>query len=193
METEEAATLQEDYRSILDGCKPFSLGYELFCAEIVSGNTAASSARTAGFVPRYADELLKKPEIQARIAQLLEERRRDSGVVSRVWVECQMVRIIKDAMEGIPGVPDQDGGDSPASKGVPPNRELAERALMNLSRLKGWIVERKQTVNARVSAGASASVELAAMLEDHLTNLPAAERAKIKRLAQGSGKIVDAE
>ena len=64
---------------------------------------------------------------------------------------------------------------------------------MNLSRLKGWIVERKQTVNARVSAGASASVELAAMLEDHLTNLPAAERAKIKRLAQGSGKIVDAE
>jgi hypothetical protein len=101
-----------------------------------------------------------------------------------------MVRIIKDAMEGVPANPDQDGGDS---KGVPPNRELAERALMNLSRLKGWIVERKQTLNARVSSGPGANVELAAMLEDHLVNLPAAERAKIKRLAQGSGKIVDAE
>jgi len=59
---------------------------------------------------------------------------------------------------------------------------------MDLAKLKGYIVERKLTAAAKMSFGG----DLNTMLERLLVELAPGERTRIRALARGKGKLLDA-
>jgi hypothetical protein len=80
-----------------------------------------------------------------------------------------------------------DSGGKVLVQGTPRDRALARQALMDLARLKGYIIERKLTAAAKMSLG-----DLNAMLEGALVELAPGEKARMRALARGKGKLLDA-
>ena len=157
--------------------------WEIFAAEVASGSSCVEAAVSAGYSRDYAEDLIQRPEIRARIEELSQEHQADKGVVPKIWIECQLVRIARDSMDDVPAQIDSNG--KVLVPGVPRDRVLARQALMDLARLKGYIVERKLTAAAKMSLGNVGMSELNAMLDGVLLELAPGERARIKELARG--------
>jgi len=170
----------------LEELRAFPPAWEIFCAELANGSTIVLASARAGFSESNGNKLTRRPEIVARIRELLALRRADGGLVSRMWAECQLVRIVQDSMEVHFAEYDEAGNQ--ISPFVGADRARAESAVMNLARLKGWIVERKQSMSAKVDLGQVGSQQMSAALDAALLDLAPAERARVKAIAAGGSK-----
>lgn len=72
---------------------------------------------------------------------------------------------------------------------LPRNPQLAVTAIMALGRLKGWIVEKRQGINARLDLSKLSPADLRAMLTTHLDQLDPASRAQVESIAAGGYDI----
>lgn len=159
-----------------------SIAEEMFCAEVACGTAQGVAAKIAGFTSEYSTGLLRKEKIVARIKGMLAERSASSGVMSKTWAELQFIYIIRDAIRGIPDEIDISTGVV-VSPGLPKNRELAASALMNFCKLRGWIVDRKQSLAGKVDLNAlTGTGQLEGLLDETLQTLSPEERTRIKEL-----------
>ncbi len=165
------------------------LQWETFCAELAIGTPASKAAINAGYTAAYATDLVDRPEIKARVQELVEARRTDGGVVPRIWAELVLVQIVRDSLNGTEDVIAEDGTIS--AKGIKRNRSEARAALMDLARLRGWIVERKQ-VDTRSVTARLGSKDLSATLDAMQSALSPQARKRLDAITSKS-KVVDAE
>lgn len=165
--------------SALDAVQSLPIGYEVFCAELVLGSPATQAAVSAGFADSYAEWLVKRPEIIKRVGELVLERQRDGGITSKLWAELQLVRIARDAIEG---VPDKLRPDGTLAKGMEPNHDRAITAVNSICKLKGYIVDRKQTLSGRIDLGSASGQALPGMLDDALGELSPEQASRIREL-----------
>ena len=111
----------------------------------------------------------------------------------KAWIERQMIIIIKAAMHGRPakimqaqkavdGNPEKPEMIVPA---LPRNHALALSALMSLAKLKGYIVDKKQGVSAKLDLSKLPPAQLQAVLTGHLNELDPAARQQIEAIAAG--------
>ena len=107
---------------------------ELFCSFRAAGKSSAESARLANVHHATGYRWLQLPEIQARIQEFVDEHRTEDlgGLASRAWIETHMVMVVEKIERG--------GYDPLDLEGF----RVELTALMNLAKLKGLIVERKQ-------------------------------------------------
>ena len=175
------AGLAERFNRVMTGTIPVQ--WEIFAAEVASGSSCVEAALSAGYSRDYAEDLIQRPEVRARIDELIAARQVESGVTSRIWTEVQMVRIIKDAMNGVPEKLAPDG--KVTDPGIPRDRSLARLAIMDLAKLKGYVVERKLVDSRKIDLGKIGPAELSAMLDAQLVELAPGERARIKEIARG--------
>ena len=171
---------------LTSGTSSFSIQWEMFCAEVACGATAKQAAESVGYTDTYASNLRQHPAVQQRIKQLIAERVREGGIVSKVWAECKLVWIANRCLAGRPAILDESG--KTLVPAVDPDYSQAQSAIMNLARLRGWIIERKQSLNAKVDLGKS---DLESMLDQQLANLPAEARARVRQLANDTDQAPD--
>jgi hypothetical protein len=168
---------------------PLSPQYEMFAALIVNGSTAEAAADIAGFTANYSHVLTTRPEIKARIQELLslqsQETEAFGGIATRAWIESQMVVIIRHAMHGRPEY--KGTKNKPGRPEILPDHNLARLALMDLARMKGMIVEKKQTAKLSIKADATGNVDPEAMkahLANYLDQLEPGARKEIEMRAK---------
>jgi len=163
----------------------------MLAALIANGSSAREAASLAGFAPNYSSILCAKPEVRNRIAEIQEcqdaERDELNGIVTRSWIEAQLVIIVQSAMAGTPAhvSPSRKvatGAETVPEKvlrsEIPPDHDLARRTLMDLARLKGMIVDKREskTLTGAIPAGA-----MKAHLAQYLDALDPGARTAIER------------
>lgn len=122
--------------------------------------------------------------LQGRGPRVLLGQRHEYG--SKGWIEDQLVVVVKMALRGRPAsqVP---SNPQPA---IPRNPALAVSALMSIARLKGYIVEKKQSLAGKLDLGKLSPADLRAVLEGSLDQLAPGERQRLIGIADGT---IDAE
>jgi len=70
--------------------------------------------------------------------------------------------------------------------GMARNHELAARVLMDFSRLRGYIVEKKQSLSAHADLSKMGNAELTTTLSAMLDQLAPGERQRILEIAAGA-------
>ncbi len=180
---------------------PFPVQWEIFCAEVALGSPAVQAAVKAGYSPDYADRLAGRPEIVDRVNRLLEEKIAGGGVSSRLWAELRLMQIAEDCLVSEPAKLSSDGNELIPAR--VPQYQVAISAINSVAKIRGWIVERKQTLNGRVdlgSAGESLESALGALnpversrIEDMLgqSSRPGPGRRRARRSAVPGSQIVD--
>lgn len=165
--------------------KSVPIGWEIFCAELACGTPATQAALSAGYVEGYASVLVTKPEIQSRVQALVAERLSDGGIVPRAWAELQIIRIIRDAVDGVKG---ELGPDGKVVGSIAPDRQLARAALMDLARLRGWIVQKKEVDERRatIDLGKLGASDLRGALDAMTARLSPGARRRVESLAAGT-------
>lgn len=73
------------------------------------------------------------------------------------------------------------------------NLSVAMAALMHLARLKGYVVEKKQTLAGRVDLGKLGAADLRAVLTGHLNELDPDSRRQVEAIAAGDVDLVEAD
>ena len=158
---------------------------EMLANLVANGSSAREAASLAGFAPNYSSILCAKPEVRNRIAEIqeLQDAERDelSGIVTRSWIEAQLVIIVQSAMAGTPAHVSPRTETAPAKvlRGeIPPDHDLARRCLMDLARLKGMIVDKRESksLTGAIPAGA-----MKAHLAQYLDALEPGARTAIER------------
>ncbi len=118
---------------------------------------------------------------------LLADGRPDYG--SKHWIENQIVIVIKMALHGRPAT-NVSSNPQPA---ILRNPSLALSALMNLAKLKGFIVEKRQSLAGKIDLNKLSPADLKATLAGALDQLTPGERAKIIEIAAGSEALESIE
>lgn len=166
----------EEIRTELDAI--LSPNHELFSLLVATGTAYREAASSAGFSATYGAYLMKTPRILERVGQLVEMQRGEPA--SRAWAVGALMRI---ALEALNGTPDREV-DGKAIKGMAPDRALARQAIMDICKVKGYIVERKQidTRSAHVDLTKLGRTELMAALDRSMAQLPARTRSRVEKL-----------
>lgn len=176
--------MSDSTESVSELTQSLSPEYEMFAVMVANGSTMREAASLAGFAEGYCTQLGQRPEVRARIEYLLDLQRKESevfgGIASRAWIEAQLVIIARQAMMDRPAKLSDDGKTLDA--GRPADMDLARRTLMDLAKLKGMVIERKQVANARISLDAGGSV-LEGQVSSYLDSLdPGARREILSRV-----------
>ncbi len=100
---------------------------------------------------------------------------------SKQWAELQLVVIIKAGMHGRPAKIHPTNPQPAIERNFP----LAIQAITTLGRFRGWIVERKTSLQGRVDLSKLSPAELQSMLTGHLDQLDPASRQQIESIAAG--------
>lgn len=111
---------------------------------------------------------------------LQDERRPEYA--SKQWVESKMIQVVTMALRGRPANL-HPGNPQPR---IERNPALAITALMSLARLKGYIIEKKQSLAGKVDLGKLAPADLRAVLEGSLDQLAPGERQRLLEIASGA-------
>lgn len=99
---------------------------------------------------------------------------------SKAWCERQVIIVIQGAMRG------RNAGPDPAMQPVQPrDYRLAITGVMTLARLKGYIVEQKRSLAAKVDLSQLPAGDLQALLKSQLDQIDPASRAQIESMAAG--------
>ncbi len=99
---------------------------------------------------------------------------------SKAWAERNVISVIKIGMRGRAA-----GLDPTVEPAIARNPQLVLQGVAMLARLKGWIVERKTSLQGRVDLSKLSPAELQSMLTGHLDQLDPASRAQIESIAAG--------
>lgn len=73
------------------------------------------------------------------------------------------------------------------------NLSVALAALMHLARLKGYVVEKKQTLAGKVDLSKLGSSDLRAVLTGHLAELDPDSRRQIELIAAGESEVLEVQ
>lgn len=150
---------------------------ELFAVYVSSGLSYRESARRAGFHEDNGFRLTKMPAVRARIEELLSE----PGESIRAGINAEML-ILRNraANEDL----DAEGRA---------NVELRLKLALAHAKLRGMIVDKKQTARMNVSLGRINRADLEAMLDKALESLAPGKRAQLRRIAAGELAAADGE
>lgn len=142
--------------------------YELFACEVANGMTLADASISAGFSDTYGQDLLSKDNVRLRIQELLSIRASE-GLASRAWIEAQMYRqYVK-----VQGLPDEmTVKQASAAVGI----------LMNMAKFKGWIVDRKSSVSAKIDLSKLPTGQASQVFNDAMKELSPESQRKLKEL-----------
>lgn len=184
-----------------DIARIISPAYEVFASEIALGIAIPQAAAHAGFSAAYGHNLIARQDIRERVAQLIAERKAQ-GAGSLAWIESQVMMVIRTALHGAeavgtPAHAEKTGKGKaakeelvPASEdyqpAMPRDHSRALTALMHLAKLKGYIIEKKQSTNANIDLTKLTRAELGRALDGHLDKLAPGERQRIEAIADGS-------
>lgn len=164
-------------------CLP--LEWRVFCAEVAEGKTYRDAGVSAGFSANYGDMLINSFGVREKVNELVQLIQRSSeGIVDKVWAELILLKVVKSGLEGEAALIEEDG--TVLRPGVPPDRELVLAALNQLGKIKGWVVERKQIMNARLDYGKVSQDTLTGLLADQLGILSPEQQEQVRTLANGS-------
>lgn len=109
---------------------------------------------------------------------------------SKRWCENQLIVAASMALQGRPA---RSSPSNPQPM-IPRNPALAVTAIMALAKLKGYIVEKRQSLAGRVDLNKLAPAELKATLEATLDQLSPGERSRIMEIASADVEdITDAD
>jgi len=151
---------------------------------VAEGKNYSDAAVSVGFSKHYGDVLAKEPGVARRIARLCEiVAHEENGIVDRVWGELVLLRMVKSGLEGEQPVKDEN--DVVLRPGCSPDRELVMAAFAQLSKIKGWIVERRATMNARLDYNKLGAEQLDGLLGDRLGMLSPEQQETDRKLATG--------
>ncbi len=100
---------------------------------------------------------------------------------TKPWAEAQLVIIAKAGMHGRPAKIHPTNPQPAIERNFP----LAIQALTTLARFRGWIVERKTSLQGKIDLSKLSAPELQAMLAGQLDQLDPAARAQIESIAAG--------
>lgn len=160
----------------------FPLSWEVFCAEVAMGVPASTASVSAGYSKVYADDLVQRQDIKDRISYLVKARFADGGIASKLWAELRLVQITEACMETVEPALQPDGT---ITKRRDPDYPLAVTAINSLAKLKGWIIDKKQSVNAKVDFGsANVNGTLTGMLDAALGELSPEQASRVRELTQ---------
>lgn len=111
-----------------------------FAVHVATGYTFAESSRRAGVSVETGYKFKELPSVQERIRLLIAQNSREDlgSIASRAWIETQLVAMCNDI----------DARDD--DKNYVPLARLKLEVLMSLAKLKGMVIERKQSAVARV-------------------------------------------
>src|ERR1700752_925609 len=164
---------------------------ELFASFVATGASYRESARKASVHPVTGWKWMQLPAIRARVNELIEENKSEDlgGIASRAWIETHMIMIINRLESGTKH-------DASADVAIKPDWLEAWRlellALMNLAKLKGLIVERKQMTRASIDLGRLGVNDLQGHLGEMLDSLEPGARQeieqRIKRAKRGGNR-----
>lgn len=154
--------------------------HDLFAIERASGSSVEDAAKLCGFSTGYAYNLSTHQDIQMRIAEVLQQRIAE-GLASRLWVEAQMVSIVRQTMRDAPAEVDAETG-TVTVPARPANLQLAATVLMNLARFKGYIVDKSTKLNAKVDLSKIPPSQVRELFGDRLNQLSPGSRAKIEAI-----------
>lgn len=107
---------------------------------------------------------------------------------SKAWCERQLVIVIQGAMRGRGA-----GPDCAVQPVQPRNYAMAVQAVMALARLKGYIVERKQSIGAKIDLSKLSQAELSQYLSASLSELDPAARRQIEAITAGDDDAIDVD
>lgn len=91
-----------------------------------------------------------------------------------------MMMIINGAMNGLPERYADDG--TVVEQRIPRNHSLAGNMLMNLARLRGYVVDQKKTLSAKLDLSKLSGPEISELLGSKLNELEPGARARIERM-----------
>jgi hypothetical protein len=142
---------------------------QLFCALVASGISYRTAAEQAGWEKTYGWQKMNVPRIREHVQALA------ADPVERVrnGIEADIMMIRRRLAEG-----DVDGEERATL-------DLRLKACMNHAKLRGWIVDRKQTQRVSVDLSAISQEDMSAHLAGALDALePGARREIEERLAK---------
>ena len=116
---------------------------------------------------------------------LLAAGRPDYG--SKGWIENQLIIVVKMALHGRP----PSATPSNPQPMIERNPALAVQALMQLARLKGYVVEKKQSLAGKIDLSKLPPADLKALLESSADSLAPGERQRLMDTA--AGLTIDAD
>jgi hypothetical protein len=175
--------LQTRFDQLLGAILPAK--HEVFCSLVSIGYPFEDAAVSAGYSETYAQHLVRRPEIQRRVAELINRSNGETGPGSRAWIEIQIILIAMKAMHEEPELKDPNG--TVIAPATLPNHPLAMAALMNLAKLRGLIIERKQIDQrtSKLDLGKVPPDQLHEALAAHLNQLAPGARRRIQAIAEG--------
>jgi hypothetical protein len=144
--------------------------HELFACEVASGVSLKDAAVTAGFSEYYGTDLLAKDSVRRRISELLAQRSAE-GFPPCTWIEAQMVAQYR-RLATLPPPDEETRAASSAAVGV----------LMNLAKLKGYIVDKSSKLSAKVDLGKIPSHQVREVFASRLNDLSPGARAQLEAL-----------
>lgn len=175
--------------------------YELFCSHVASGMSYGRAAETCGFSAQYGKQLMAKPHIAAKVEQLraIKAAQPPDSIASKAWIETQLVTIIRNALNPAPKEIEEIVQPAKPDMGPPqivtkkidrdPDPSLARLALMDLARLKGYLIDRKEIETRKIDLRLMDRTELSAQLTSYLQQLSPAQRERIQAIASGADLI----
>lgn len=172
-------------KTALDWVVALPASHETFCAYLACGYEAREAAAKAGYTELYGGGLVQRPDIINRVTELSRIAQPGDGVVSRLWIELQFLDIAKEALS------EQEEEIDPVTKAcVQPQKSkdlaLARGVLMDICKLRGYIVERKVERKERIDYGKVSQDTLTGLLADQLGILSPEQQEQVRTLANGS-------
>lgn len=106
---------------------------------------------------------------------------------SKLWIENQIVIVIKMAMHGRPPT---NTPSNPQPR-IERNPVLALSSLMQLAKLKGYVIEKKQSL--KMDLGKLSAADAKATLDGMLDQLSPGDRARILEITSGEVNPIESD
>jgi hypothetical protein len=106
--------------------------------------------------------------------------RDQDGLAHRVWIESQLVTIVCKTMSETEAAFDLDGNETRPYR--PPDLQLASTVLMNLAKLKGYIVDKSSRLSAKIDLTKVPSHQVREAFASKLNDLSPGARKQLEAL-----------
>ena len=167
---------------------------ELFCSHVAAGMSQRKAAVACGWTDVYGFKLMSDPLIKERVASLIaiKAAQPPDSIASKPWIETKLVQIIVGALnpKAKMGYTVVDGKRIMTKEPVKDDPGLARMALMDLARLKGYIVTKSEQKTEKLDLRLASTADLSVQLKNYLNLLKPGRAAEVLAITQG---IVDVD